>query len=174
MARFSTAASFEEKLLQRVQSSDSLLCIGLDPHISQLSSPDAQSAINFCLEIIEKTAPYAAAFKPNSAFFELFGSTGIDALVTVLKSIPTDIPVILDCKRGDIDTTAQAYAGAAFEIAPADAVTLNPYMGWDSLKPFLTNAYEGKGAFVLCKTSNPSAQDFQTIADSSGIMLYEK
>eukprot|EP01038_Epipyxis_sp_PR26KG_P014352 gene14352-19248_t len=98
---------FFNKLEKRVSSVNSLLCIGLDPHTSQLEIASADAAYEFCLNIILQTCSYAAAYKPNSAFFESLGANGFDALVKVISAIPTEIPVILDCKRGDIDTTAQ-------------------------------------------------------------------
>jgi len=167
------AATFFTLLEERVAASSSLLCIGLDPHESQLPVPkDVNTARVFCLDIVAKTHEYAAAFKPNCAFFEAFGAAGVDALKDVIRAIPRDIPVILDCKRGDIDTTAQAYAHAAYDIlsardegssglAAGASVTLSPYMGWDSVQPFVTGSNATKGAFVLCKTSNPSSSDIQ-------------
>lgn len=149
---------FFELLERRIKKIDSLLCIGLDPHTSQLPEPTAAAAIAFCLEIINQTAPYAAAFKPNSAFFEALGIAGVEALHTVLASIPADIPVVLDVKRGDIDTTAAAYAEAALNVLNVGCVTLSPYMGLDSIKPFVTGKYADRAAFVLCKTSNPSSK----------------
>lgn len=92
---------------KRVDDSNSLLCIGLDPHVSQLPSPSAAAALSFCKDIIEKTHTFAAAYKPNIAFFEVFGGEGLVALDATLALIPNDIPIILDNKRGDIDTTAQ-------------------------------------------------------------------
>tara|TARA_B110000090_G_C13210929_1_gene380811 strand:- start:190 stop:780 length:591 start_codon:yes stop_codon:yes gene_type:complete len=129
--------SFFEKLEQRVEASGSLLCIGLDPHLKDC--PSVEEALAFCIDIIEQTHPYAACFKPNCAFFEQHGQEGTRALIEVIEKIPEDIPVILDCKRGDIDTTAQAYARSAYEVlspraSSATAVTLSPYMGWDSVR----------------------------------------
>ena len=154
--------SFFELLEARVAACDSLLCIGLDPHVGQLKradggTPTAQDARDFCLRIINESHPYAAAFKPNSAFFECFGAEGFAALSEVISAVPSDIPVILDVKRGDIETTAQAYASAAYDIFKVGSVTIAPYMGWDSVSPFITGKYEGKGVFVLCKTSNKSS-----------------
>ena len=165
-------------LERRVASADSLLCIGLDPHAAQLPKPSAAAALAFCLEIVAKTHPYAAAFKPNCAFFEAFGAAGIEALLEVVRAIPKDVPIILDCKRGDIDTTAQAYASAAYDILSArgagspSAVTLSPYMGWDSVQPFVTGSNVDKAAFVLCKTSNPSSSDIQN-KTTGGQFVYE-
>ena len=170
----SHANGFFNRLEDRVTSSNSLLCIGLDPHVSQLSEATPDAAVRFCVDIITNTHQYAAAFKPNSAFFEAFGSAGFDALAKVIDAIPKDIPVILDCKRGDIDTTAQAYATYAYDAFNSSAVTLSPYMGWDSVHPFVTGQYCDRGAFILCKTSNPSSKDLQELRLASGQLLYEK
>ena len=154
--------SFFELLEARVAACNSLLCIGLDPHVGQLKredggAPTAEDARDFCLRIICESHPYAAAFKPNSAFFECFGASGFSALNEVIAAIPEDIPIILDVKRGDIESTAQAYASAAYDFFHVGSVTIAPYMGWDSISPFITGKYAGKGVFVLCKTSNKSS-----------------
>lgn len=107
-------------------------------------------------------------------FFEFFGSEGFEALKKVIKAIPNDIPIVLDSKRGDIDTTAQAYASSAYEIFNADAVTLSPYMGWDSVQPFVTGKYNNNGAFILCKTSNPSSSNIQEEKLQNNEFLFEK
>ena len=175
MAAFADA-NFFETLEKRVIASDSLLCVGLDPHKKELKEDSPFEALKFCKEIIDATHPYAACYKPNCAFFEAFGAAGISALIEVLRLIPRDIPVILDCKRGDIDSTAAAYAQSAYDIitpSSVAAVTLSPYMGWDSVKPFVTGAYSNKGAFVLCKTSNPSSPDLQDRKLSGGQHLFE-
>jgi uridine monophosphate synthetase len=158
-----TFFSFLEK---RVDDASSLLCIGLDPHVSDLPHPSAVSAQEYCLDLIKQTARHAAAFKPNAAFFEVFGSRGWSALKRVIQAVQDEsnrfgsmIPVILDAKRGDIASTAEAYAKSAFEHLGAHAITLNPYPGKDSIEPFL--AYKEKGIFLLCKTSNPGAGDLQ-------------
>jgi len=111
--------------------------------------------------LIEKTCGFVAAIKPNSAFFEAFGAQGLSILKEVIQSVPDGIPVILDAKRGDIASTAQAYARAAFQEMGADAVTASPYLGEDSIAPFLENP--AKGAFLLCKTSNPGSTDIQDL-----------
>lgn len=168
--------NFFEALENRVASSNSLLCVGLDPHKKELKEDSAFEALKFCKEIIDATHPYAACYKPNCAFFEAFGAAGISALIEVLRLIPGDIPVILDCKRGDIDSTAAAYAQSAYDIitpSSTSAVTLSPYMGWDSVKPFVTGAYSNKGAFVLCKTSNPSSSDLQDRKLCGGKHIFE-
>jgi len=153
--------SFFARLSSRVQEVDSLLCVGLDPHPADLSAPNVESAQEFCLRLIEATADIAAAFKPNIAFFEAFGPAGILALQQVISSIPDNIPVILDAKRGDIASTAEAYAKAMFHQLGAHAVTINPYLGHDSVEPFLADPE--RGVFLLCKTSNPGAGDLQDL-----------
>ena len=170
--------NFFQALEDRIASSNSLLCIGLDPHVKELKEEEknAFGALKFCKEIIDATHPYAACYKPNVAFFEAFGAAGVSALIEVIRLIPRSIPVILDCKRGDIDSTAAAYATSAYDIITSSsisAVTLSPYMGWDSIKPFVTGAYENKGAFILCKTSNPSSADLQMRTLSGGQHFYE-
>ena len=142
--------------------------MGLDPHISDLREPTAEAALDFCLNLVKQTAPYAAAFKPNAAFFEQFGPEGWDALKQVIAAIAAEsarmgsmIPVILDAKRGDIASTAEAYARSAFETLGAHCITLNPYLGKDSIDPFIV--HPEKGVFLLCKTSNPGASDLQDL-----------
>jgi orotidine 5'-phosphate decarboxylase subfamily 2 len=160
--------TFFSFLAKRVDDCSSLLCVGLDPHPSDLPAPTAQAARAFCLQLIKATASYAAAFKPNAAFFELYGPEGWAVLKEVIAAIKEEsdrlgsmIPVILDAKRGDIASTGEAYAKSAFEILGAHAITLSPYLGKDSLDPYL--AYKEKGVFLLCKTSNPGAADLQDL-----------
>ena len=137
------------------------LCIGLDPRIDAGTADSAAGIIAQNRRIIEATAPYAAAYKPNMAFYEAFGPPGLEALVETISIIPDGIPVILDAKRCDIDATAEAYATAMFGRLGGDAVTLSPYMGRDAIDPFLK--YEGKGVLVLARTSNRSAGQFQDL-----------
>jgi uridine monophosphate synthetase len=153
--------SFFKRLEKRVKQVDSLLCVGLDPHPDDLPSATAEAARQFCLSLIQATASVAAAYKPNIAFFEAFGPSGIEVLQGVIASIPEEIPVILDAKRGDIASSAEAYARSVFQTLGADGVTINPYLGRDSVEPFLTDPE--KGVFLLCKTSNPGAADLQDI-----------
>jgi uridine monophosphate synthetase len=160
--------SFFSFLEKRVDDCSSLLCIGLDPHVSDLASPTAASARDFCLNLVKQTAPYAAAFKPNAAFFEVFGAEGWVALKQVIDAIKEEsarrgsmIPIILDAKRGDIASTAEAYAKSAFEALGADCITLSPYLGKDSIEPFIQNSE--KGVFLLCKTSNAGSMDVQNL-----------
>ncbi len=160
--------TFITLLERRVEDSSSLLCVGLDPHTSLLPKASAEAALDFCLGIVKETSRYAAAFKPNAAFFEVFGAQGWDALNELIAAIKAEsarigsmIPIILDAKRGDIASTADAYAKSAFVNLQADAITLNPYLGKDSITPFL--GYPEKGAFLLCKTSNPGSDDLQNL-----------
>jgi len=162
--------TFFSRLAERIQSVDSLLCIGLDPHVKQLNESSANAALDFCKRIIEETHELACAFKPNSAFFEQFGAAGWDALREVIAFVPDNVPVILDAKRGDIASTAEAYARALFDTLGADAVTASPFLGHDSLEPFMRDA--ARGVFILCKTSNPGADDLQTLLIDSFEPLY--
>lgn len=171
--------NFFSLLERRVDDCSSLLCIGLDPHVSDLDSPSAQGALDFSLNLVKRTAPYAAAFKPNAAFFEQFGSRGWSALKRVIEAIHEEshrlgskIPVILDAKRGDISSTAEAYAISAFEKLGADCITLSPYLGYDSIAPFIKDAE--KGVFLLCKTSNRGSSDIQNLVLEGGELLYER
>lgn len=167
-------SGFFDRLSQRAIAVNSLLCIGLDPR-PKATEPEAAAAeiVASNLKLIEATAPFAAAYKPNIAFYECWGQAGWRALKETLSAIPEDIPVVLDAKRGDIGSTAEAYAAAAFDELGADCVTLSPYLGSEALKPFLSRP--GKGAFVLCRTSNPGAaevQDLQIVHGSGQSPLY--
>lgn len=153
--------SFFEMLEKRILEVDSLLCVGIDPHPDDLQSETIKALRDFCHRIISTTINFAAAYKPNSAFFEAYGPDGISTLKEVISMIPDGIPVILDAKRGDIASTAVAYAKAAFEVLGANAITVNPYLGHDSIEPFLKNA--NRGVFLLCKTSNPGSDDIQDV-----------
>jgi orotidine 5'-phosphate decarboxylase subfamily 2 len=142
-------STFFDKLEARVETANSLLCVGLDPHLSELFSDGSpteeercDAAYTFCKTLIDATTPFAACYKPNVAFFEALGPNGgMAVLRRVVKSIPDDIPVLLDVKRGDIGSTAAAYATACYDHLGADAVTLSPLMGWDSIEPFVTGMY---------------------------------
>jgi len=160
--------TFFSLLDRHVQVCNSLLCVGLDPHPSDLPAPTAEAALDFCLRLVQETSHYAAAYKPNAAFFEMFGPEGWEALKRVIEAITAEshrtgsvIPVILDAKRGDIASTAEAYATSTFERLGAHAITLSPYLGKDSIDPFIAN--REKGVFLLCKTSNPGAGDLQDV-----------
>ncbi|CAK9033145.1 Orotidine 5'-phosphate decarboxylase (OMP decarboxylase) (OMPDCase) (OMPdecase) [Durusdinium trenchii] len=149
---------------------DSLLCVGLDPHKSELEEDSAEGAFRFCQRIIEETKDHAAAFKPNAAFFEVYGAAGWEALQRTLQLIPAEIPIVLDAKRGDIGSTSEAYASSAFQTLRCDSVTASPYLGGDGLQPFLKDA--SRGVWVLCKTSNPGSQDVQALELPNGEPLY--
>ncbi|MFN2234927.1 MAG: orotidine-5'-phosphate decarboxylase [Anaerolineales bacterium] len=173
--------TFFSKLEERIDSINSLLCVGLDPHISDLSQFSGADAKEFCLRLIDATQNFAAAYKPNAAFFEALGAEGFIALKEIIEAIPDDIPVILDAKRGDIASTAQAYAKAAFEMLGSNAITISPYLGKDSVEPFIADP--SRGIFLLCKTSNPGAKDIQDLriitedtqatGESRSLKLYE-
>ena len=156
--------SFFERITIRVQTAGSLLCVGLDPHPEFLATPSAASARDFCLNLIEATADLACTFKPNSAFFEVFGAPGWTALGDVIAAVPDQIPVILDAKRGDISSTSRYYARAVFQQLRADAVTVSPYLGHDSIEPFLEDS--ALGVFLLCKTSNPDSVEIQMLGSA--------
>jgi uridine monophosphate synthetase len=159
--------TFFSQLESRALAVDTLLCVGLDPHPKDLRGIAGQAEIStphlrdFCLRLIEATAGVAAAYKPNAAFFEAYGFAGVQVLQEVIAAVPAGIPVILDAKRGDIASTAQAYAQAVFQTMGAQAVTVNPYLGYDAVEPFLADPQ--KGVFLLCKTSNPGAADLQDL-----------
>jgi orotidine-5'-phosphate decarboxylase len=158
---------FIEKLLAASRKNRSLLCVGLDPDPELLPNV---SVIEFNKSIIDATADLVCAYKPNLAFYEVMGTEGIEALQQTIQYIPNHIPVIGDGKRGDIGNTSKAYAKALFDTFGFDAVTVNPYLGFDSLEPFIE--YEDRGVFVLCRTSNPGAEDFQNSIDAEGVPLY--
>lgn len=158
--------NFLDKLTAATMQQNSLLCVGLDPEPKRLPAllldmPVARAVAYFCRVIIEATAPYVCAFKPNLAFFEVLGPEGMYVFQEVLQAIPAHLPVIVDAKRGDLGNTARNYASAVFDVYGCDAVTVNPYLGYDSVAPFL--AYHEKGVILLCRTSNPSARDFQDL-----------
>ena len=157
---------FREKLRDAVARNESLLCVGLDPQPSRMPVDDV---LTFTRAIIEATSDLVCAFKPQSAFFEAQGRAGWDALKATIEAVPDDVSVVLDVKRGDIASTAEAYATACFDVMGADAVTLNPYLGRDAVAPFLARAE--KGAFILCRTSNPGGADLQSL-DVGGEPLY--
>ncbi|MBC7234573.1 MAG: orotidine-5'-phosphate decarboxylase [Chloroflexi bacterium] len=162
--------TFWEKLVDSIKARSSLLCVGLDPVVERIPRR-YESVAAFNRAVVDATAPFACAYKPNIAFYEALGQQGLDALRETMAYIPQDIPVILDAKRNDIASTAQAYARAVFEIWGADAVTVTPYLGADGVVPFLQ--YEDRGVFLLCKTSNPSAGEIQDWSQA-GLPLYRR
>lgn len=166
---------FATILSARWRAADSLLCVGLDPDPKRFapSLRDRKDAIlQFCSAIADATAAYACAFKPQIAYFaSQRAEEQLEELMAHLRARHPDIPVILDAKRGDIGSTAEQYAREAFERYGADAVTLSPFMGRDTIEPFL--AYEGRAAFLLCRTSNPGGNDLQML-DVGGEHLFER
>lgn len=182
--------TFFTKLEARVAKINSHLCVGLDPHSTEIcptgqewtavtEEEKCQLAFDFCKRIIDATAPYAAAYKPNAAFFEALGADlGLTTLAKVTSYIKEKrIPILLDVKRGDIGSTATAYAAASYDHLGADGVTLSPLMGYDSVEPFITGSYSHGGAFLLCKTSNPGSNDLLALPLSSSgkaTLLYEQ
>jgi uridine monophosphate synthetase len=157
---------FFSRLEDIVTKKKTCICIGLDPRVDP-GDPNAAAAIVAAnRRLIEATAAYAAAYKPNLAFYEAHGPAGLEALEETLSLIPDEIPVILDAKRCDIDATAEAYATALFGRLGGDAVTLSPYMGRDAVDPFLK--YDGRGVFLLARTSNKSAAQFQDLFVAPG------
>jgi orotidine-5'-phosphate decarboxylase len=158
---------FTDKLLNASRRNKSWLCIGLDPDPELMPAVDV---LQFNKAIIEATSDLVCAYKPNLAFYEALGTEGLAILEKTVKYIPGDILVIGDAKRGDIGNTARAYAKALFSVLGFDAATVNPYLGFDSLEPFID--YKDKGVFILCRTSNKGAADFQNLC-INGLPLYE-
>lgn len=157
--------AFLDKLKARWRASDSMLCVGLDPDPARMPAELAarpDGIAQFCRAIIDATAAHACAFKPQIAYFASAGAEDqLQAVMDHLHRHHPDIPVVLDAKRGDIGSTATHYAREAFERYGADAVTVSPYMGTDSIEPYL--AWPKHGIFVLCRTSNPGGDDFQQL-----------
>ncbi len=164
--------TFLDKLRAAERANASMLCVGLDPDLSRFPagvSRDAQGIYDFCARIVEATADLAMAFKPQIAYFAAHGAEAqLERLMDHMRATAPKVPIILDAKRGDIGSTAEQYAKEAFVRYRADAVTLSPFMGFDSVQPYLK--YEGKGAFLLCRTSNPGGSDLQgqRLADVPG------
>ena len=154
--------NFFEKLESRIYKSQTYLCVGLDPVWERIPIHIPRTEfglLDFLWQIVDKTKNYAAVFKPNFAYFESLGVSGMEVLRELINIIPKEIPVIGDAKRGDVEHSSAFYAKAVFEKLKCDAVTVNPYQGRDALMPFFD--YQDKGVFVLCLTSNPGANDFQ-------------
>lgn len=165
---------FSSLLARRWVTADSLLCVGLDPDITRFPagySTDAEGIAWFCIDMMDATAEFACAFKPQIAYFAAAGAeSALEKVIEHARDAHPDIPVILDAKRGDIGDTARLYAREAFERYGAHAVTVNPYLGTDSIEPFLTHPHGA--AIVLCRTSNAGSGEFQSrITD--GTPLYK-
>ena len=170
--------NFIQQLHQAERLNDSLLCVGLDPEPARFPGAwkgDASRIYDFCAAIVDATKDLAIAFKPQIAYFAAHRAEAqLEQLMAHIKRVAPKVPVILDAKRGDIGSTAEQYAREAFERYQADAVTLSPFMGFDSIEPYLR--YPDKGAILLCRTSNPGGDDWQNqrLADVPGQpKLYE-
>jgi orotidine-5'-phosphate decarboxylase len=167
-----------EELYKQIRAKGTCLCVGLDTDLAKIPTHlknEQYPVFEFNKAIIDSTAPYCVAYKPNIAFYEAAGVSGwmqLEMTVRYLREKYPEMFLIADAKRGDIGNTAAEYARTFFETMDFDAVTLSPYMGRDAIDPFLK--YEGKWAIILALTSNPSADDFETAIDSKGVPLYEK
>ena len=159
--------AYSEMLAARVRKTGSALCVGIDPRFEVIEG-DLQE---FLFRYVDETAEYAAAFKPNCAYFEALGSEGYALMERVITRVPKEVPVVLDAKRGDIGATQEYYAKGYFERMNVAAVTLNAYMGFDAIEPFLK--YEGKGVYLLAVTSNPGAADIETQVLADGRSVFE-
>lgn len=159
---------FSEKLHARIRETRSALCVGLDP---RPHTDNMHQLAAWLRQVVEETAPYAAAYKPNIAYFEAMGLPGLKLLEDLLPDMPSDIPVILDAKRGDIGETQKYYAQAYFDRWDVDAVTLNPFMGYDILAPFLDRP--GKAVYLLAVTSNEGSADIERQTLANGRKVYQ-
>lgn len=159
---------FTEKLSARIKETRSALCVGLDP---RPQTENMNELADWLRKVVEETAPYAAAYKPNIAYFEAMGLPGLQLLEELLPDMPKHIPVILDAKRGDIGETQKYYAQAYFDRMDVDAVTLNPFMGYDILAPFLDRP--GKAVYLLAVTTNPGAADVERQLLADGRKVYQ-
>ena len=177
-ASYNRLMNFIDMLRAAERQNASLLCVGLDPEPARFPAAlrgDASRIYDFCAAMVDATADLAIAFKPQIAYFAAYRAEDqLERLMAHMRSVAPNVPVILDAKRGDIGSTAEQYAKEAFERYGADAVTLSPFMGFDSIQPYLK--YHGKGAFLLCRTSNPGGDDLQNqrLASVAGEpLLYE-
>jgi orotidine-5'-phosphate decarboxylase len=165
------SSTYLDRLAARSRATGTVLCLGLDPDPDAIPERFAKGVAGlerFVAMVLEAALPHVAAVKPNLAFFEAYGSAGMAALERLRASIPSDVPVIADAKRGDIGSTAARQAVALFDVLGADAVTVSPYLGEEAIRPLLER--EDRFAYVLCRTSNPGAgelQDLRLVADST-------
>lgn len=161
------------ELITQIKEKQSFLCVGLDPDLDKIPKHLLETSdplFEFCKQIIDSTHPYAVAYKPNTAFFECHGAKGWESLCKTIAYIPNNCLVIADAKRGDIGNTSGYYAKTFFEHMQADAITVAPYMGSDSVLPFLQ--FENKWVVLLALTSNEGAKDFQ-LTEGNGKALFE-
>jgi len=167
--------NFIESLARAETLNDSVLCVGLDPDPSKFPGSwkdDASRIFDFCATIVDATKDLVIAFKPQIAYFAAQRAEDqLERLIAHIHAVAPEVPVILDAKRGDIGSTAEQYAHEVFERYRADAVTLSPFMGFDSIEPYLR--YDGKGAILLCRTSNPGGSDLQAQTLHNGDKVFE-
>jgi orotidine-5'-phosphate decarboxylase len=167
---------FTDTLAAATDRQRSLLCVGLDPEPAKFPAGwagDAARIFDFCAGIVDATKDLVCAFKPQIAYFHAHRAEDqLERLMAHIRRVAPGVPVILDAKRGDIGATAEQYAREAFQRYQADAVTLSPFMGFDSIEPYLR--WDGKGAILLCRTSNPGGDDLQAQALEGGEKLYER
>ncbi len=164
-----------EQLFNQIVAKRSFLCVGLDPDLNKMPASLDGDLLAFNRAIIDATAPYAVAYKPNMAFYEVLGARGVQAFedtVAYIRERHPDIMIIADAKRGDIGNTSKMYARSFFDTMGVDALTVAPYMGSDSVTPFL-DGHPGKWVVLLALTSNPGSADFQHLADANGNKLFE-
>ena len=159
---------YAERLQKRIEETGSRLCVGIDP---RPGDGGIEAVPDFLRRLVDETWEHAAAFKPNMAYFEAMGLRGIGILEELLGRMPEEVPVILDAKRSDIGETQKYYAHSYFAHWKVDAVTLNPFLGYDSIEPFL--GWEGKGIYLLAVTSNPGSADFQRRTLDDGRSVFE-
>jgi len=168
--------AFVDQLLAAQARHRSMLCVGLDPEPAKFPAPwrsDASRLLDFCCAIVDATRDLVCAYKPQVAYFAAQrAEAALEQLVAHIRQAAPGVPVILDAKRGDIGSTAEQYAREAFERYQADAVTLSPFMGFDSIEPFLR--YAGKGVILLCRTSNPGGDDLQSLTLQGGERVFER
>ena len=166
---------FTDKLSDRTRAVDSMLCVGLDPDFARIPEHlkgEEDPVWAFCRAIVDATAPFVCAFKPQIAYFAAMGAEKtLERVIAYIHEKHPDISVILDAKRGDIGSTARQYAKEAFVRYKADAVTVSPYMGYDTITPYLE--YQDKGVIILCRTSNPGGADIEELV-CDGEMIYER
>ncbi len=162
---------YEAKLASRIETTGAALCIGLDPR-PELTEGGEKGVLDSLKKIVDETWSEAAAFKPNMAYFEAMGIPGLQILESLLEVMPKEVPVILDAKRSDIGETQKYYARSYFQHWGVDAVTLNPFLGYDSLEPFLD--FEGKGIYLLAVTSNPGSADIERQKLANGRYVYQE
>ena len=167
--------NFADQIRRAEQNNNSLLCVGLDPEPARFPGTwkgDASRIYDFCAAIVDATRDLAIAFKPQIAYFAANrAEEQLERLIAHIHSVAPEVPVILDAKRGDIGSTAEQYAREAFERYQADALTLSPFMGFDSIEPYLR--YADKGLILLCRTSNPGGSDLQAQTLANGDVVYE-